>query len=150
MRYDKTGERLVFQVRAFPGFPVEQLPEFASEIGAELIVTCTHGRTGLKRALIGSTAEQIVRFARCPVLVLPGVSGPRKHQALERGPHGPFPRSGRELFQCLNGLPIENHSGALRERSVFQLRDDLQNELGLTPLDKVHRALPFELFVVRV
>lgn len=34
-----------------------------------LIVLTTHGRTGLGRFLLGSTAEQIVRHARCPVFV---------------------------------------------------------------------------------
>ncbi|MEO8044175.1 MAG: universal stress protein [Spartobacteria bacterium] len=43
----------------------------AREMGADLIVTSTHGRTGLKRVLLGSTAEYIVRHASCPVLVVP-------------------------------------------------------------------------------
>jgi nucleotide-binding universal stress UspA family protein len=35
----------------------------------DLVVVGSHGRTGLKRALIGSVAEAVVRHARCPVLV---------------------------------------------------------------------------------
>ncbi len=35
-----------------------------------LIVLPSHGRTGLKRLLIGSTAERVVRLAHCPVLVV--------------------------------------------------------------------------------
>jgi len=42
----------------------------AREMRADLIVTTTHGRTGLKRFLLGSTAESIVRNAPCPVLVV--------------------------------------------------------------------------------
>lgn len=38
---------------------------------ADLIVTATHGLTGLKRLLMGSTAEYVVRHAACPVLVVP-------------------------------------------------------------------------------
>jgi nucleotide-binding universal stress UspA family protein len=30
----------------------------------------SHGRTGLQRLLIGSTAERVVRLSHCPVLVL--------------------------------------------------------------------------------
>ena len=41
----------------------------ASEIQADLIVLSTHGRTGWERALLGSTAERIIRHAPCPVLV---------------------------------------------------------------------------------
>lgn len=42
----------------------------AEEIGADLIVIATHGRTGLKHLLIGSVAERVVRFAKMPVLTL--------------------------------------------------------------------------------
>jgi nucleotide-binding universal stress UspA family protein len=35
----------------------------------DLVVTGSHGRTGLKRAFLGSIAEKIVRHAKCPVLV---------------------------------------------------------------------------------
>lgn len=42
--------------------------ELAEELGADLVVVATHGWTGLKHALIGSTAERIVRKCRCPVL----------------------------------------------------------------------------------
>jgi nucleotide-binding universal stress UspA family protein len=46
------------------------IPNYASELQADLIVLTSHGRTGLKRLLIGSVAERIVRYAHCPVLVL--------------------------------------------------------------------------------
>jgi nucleotide-binding universal stress UspA family protein len=36
-----------------------------------LVVISTHGRTGFKRAVIGSVAEQVVRYAECPVLTVP-------------------------------------------------------------------------------
>jgi nucleotide-binding universal stress UspA family protein len=35
----------------------------------DLVVMGSHGRTGIKRALMGSVAEKVVRHARCPVLV---------------------------------------------------------------------------------
>jgi nucleotide-binding universal stress UspA family protein len=38
--------------------------------GADLIVMSTHGRTGLRHALLGSVAEKVVRKAPCPVLVV--------------------------------------------------------------------------------
>ncbi len=40
----------------------------AAEIGANLIIMSTHGRTGLGHMLIGSITEQVVRRACCPVL----------------------------------------------------------------------------------
>lgn len=47
-----------------------EIADHAKAIGAELIVMPSHGRTGLKRLLIGSVAERVVRLAHCPVLVL--------------------------------------------------------------------------------
>jgi nucleotide-binding universal stress UspA family protein len=44
--------------------------DFAQQHHADLIVLPSHGRTGLSRLLIGSTAERVVRLAHCPVLVL--------------------------------------------------------------------------------
>ena len=42
----------------------------ARELGADLIVMGTHGRTGLRRLLMGSVAERVVREAPCPVLTV--------------------------------------------------------------------------------
>ncbi len=42
----------------------------AKSRNADLIVIGTHGRTGLKHAVMGSTAERVVRHAACPVLVV--------------------------------------------------------------------------------
>lgn len=48
----------------------DMINQTAKEIGADLIVMGTHGRTGLSRALLGSTAETVVRTAPCPVLTV--------------------------------------------------------------------------------
>ena len=53
----------------------EQLAAMAEEYKIDMIVAGTHGRTGLKRMLLGSVAESIFRRAYCPVLtVSTGVS----------------------------------------------------------------------------
>jgi nucleotide-binding universal stress UspA family protein len=53
------------------GHPGDRIVDYAEKCGADLIVSATHGRTGLRHALIGSTAEYVVRHAKCPVLVVP-------------------------------------------------------------------------------
>jgi nucleotide-binding universal stress UspA family protein len=52
------------------GRPYLEVVDAARECGADLIVLSTHGYTGLKHVFLGSTAERVVRHARCPVLVL--------------------------------------------------------------------------------
>ena len=42
----------------------------AEKVGAGLVVVGSHGRTGIRRMLLGSVAERVVRFAHCPVLVV--------------------------------------------------------------------------------
>jgi nucleotide-binding universal stress UspA family protein len=44
--------------------------DVAREVAADLIVMGTHGRRGVRRALIGSIAESVVRTAPCPVLTI--------------------------------------------------------------------------------
>jgi universal stress protein E len=49
--------------------PDVAIADTASGVGADLVVTGTHGRTGFQRFLLGSTAERVVRLSRVPVLV---------------------------------------------------------------------------------
>lgn len=51
------------------GVAYEVIPELAQKIGAQVIVVGSHGRTGMRRLLMGSVAEKIIGFASCPVLV---------------------------------------------------------------------------------
>lgn len=52
------------------GDPGHGIAKFSEDIGADVIVMPSHGRTGLKHLVIGSVAERVVRLAHCPVLVL--------------------------------------------------------------------------------
>jgi nucleotide-binding universal stress UspA family protein len=58
-----------FFVHARIGGPAHEVLQLAEEVGAELILIGSHGRTGLERALLGSVSEKVVREAKCPVLV---------------------------------------------------------------------------------
>jgi universal stress protein A len=52
------------------GAPYHEITAAAKRLKAGLIVITTHGRTGLSHALMGSTAERVVRHAPCPVLTV--------------------------------------------------------------------------------
>lgn len=59
------------ETSAVAGYCPAAIYEAAAKKAADLIIISTHGRTGLRRALIGSVAEGTVRNAACPVLVVP-------------------------------------------------------------------------------
>jgi nucleotide-binding universal stress UspA family protein len=59
---------------ALAGYCPAAIYEAAAKKAADLIILSTHGRTGLRRAFIGSIAEGTVRHAACPVLVVPSFS----------------------------------------------------------------------------
>ena len=48
----------------------QQIVRVAEEIGADLIVMGSRGLGGVRRALMGSVADSVVRYAHCPVLVV--------------------------------------------------------------------------------
>ncbi len=60
------------EYRVLKGVPYEQIVNFASDNSIDLIVIGSHGRTGIDRVLFGSTAERVVRYAKCPVMTIKG------------------------------------------------------------------------------
>jgi len=62
------------------GNPVDRICEHAIEVGADLIVMTSHGRTGLSRAWLGSVADGVMRHAKIPVLILRPLEGPTAHR----------------------------------------------------------------------
>ena len=73
---DRLSEALGRQGRFWPenchiisGRPFEEICRLAREIEADLIVLPTRGLSRLKHVILGSTAERVVRYAPCPVLV---------------------------------------------------------------------------------
>jgi nucleotide-binding universal stress UspA family protein len=69
-------EGLAAETAIRPGRPFVEIVRLARELPADLIVMGTHGRSGLRHALIGSVAERVVRKSPCPVLTVkqPGAS----------------------------------------------------------------------------
>jgi nucleotide-binding universal stress UspA family protein len=52
------------------GHPSYLIVEKAKELGVDVVVIATHGRTGLSHVLLGSVAEKVIRHAPCPVFVI--------------------------------------------------------------------------------
>ena len=64
------GSKVKIETSQRLGTPYEEIVKVAKEREVDLIVIATHGYTGLKHFLLGSTAERVVRLAPCPVLVV--------------------------------------------------------------------------------
>jgi nucleotide-binding universal stress UspA family protein len=58
------------------GVPWIEITQMVDSRGVDLCVIGTHGRTGIKRVLLGSVAEKVVRHARCSVITIPWESEP--------------------------------------------------------------------------
>jgi nucleotide-binding universal stress UspA family protein len=61
---------VIATAKLLEGNAAEAIVERAQAIGASMIVLGTHGRSGFRRFLLGSTAERVVRMATVPVLTV--------------------------------------------------------------------------------
>jgi nucleotide-binding universal stress UspA family protein len=64
------GNRVPCETEVAVGRPWQEITEAAKAREVDLIVMGTHGYTGLRHVVMGSTAERVVRHAACPVLVV--------------------------------------------------------------------------------
>ena len=68
-----SGVQVKAVVKEAKGSIHNEIIEYATSQDARLVVISTHGRGGLKSLLIGSVAERVARYAKCPVLVVPPI-----------------------------------------------------------------------------
>jgi predicted phosphoribosyltransferase/nucleotide-binding universal stress UspA family protein len=61
---------IMVDCRLAEGEPAEEIVRLAEDQDCDLIVLGTHGRSGLRRLVLGSVAEQVLRQAPCPVLTV--------------------------------------------------------------------------------
>jgi nucleotide-binding universal stress UspA family protein len=85
--------------------PHVALLKLALEHDTDLIVAGTHSRTGLERLVVGSTAEELIRHAFCPVLTV--------------GPHAQQPANGPLVFQKI--IYATDFSAEAAKAAVFAL-----------------------------
>ena len=84
--YDRAGRgeatSINIQLHIAGGGPALHIAQLAADLRADVIVVGTHGRTGINRWIKGSVAEDVLRRAHCPVLVVRGVD----YGGVERAP----------------------------------------------------------------
>ena len=56
-------------LRVLTGRPGPALCQLAAEVGAHVVVVGSRGRGGIRRALLGSVSDYVIRHAPCPVMV---------------------------------------------------------------------------------
>jgi nucleotide-binding universal stress UspA family protein len=107
-----------------------EIAQLASDLEADLVVVGTHGRRGLSRMLLGSSAEATVRLAPCPVLVVRPKSLPDPGPAIEP----PCPRC-VEARRETHGSELwcEQHRERHGQRHTYHQRDRVGSD-GEMPL----------------
>jgi nucleotide-binding universal stress UspA family protein len=115
------------------------VPKWINEHGIDLIVMGTHGRRGLQRLLLGSTAETIFRTATCPVLTV----GPAVRRQPEEGL-----KIKRILFATDLSKPTEYAAGyALSFAQEYGARVTFLHVLP--PKNRTHAELSSEAAIAR-
>jgi nucleotide-binding universal stress UspA family protein len=61
---------LDWEPRISKGHTSDEINRMATDIGVDLAITATHGRSGLKRWILGSVTERLIRTLPCPLLVV--------------------------------------------------------------------------------
>ena len=88
------------------GQPSEEIGRIVEEKQIDLVISATRGRSGLKRLILGSVTERLMRSLTCPLLVIPENSQ-FQFKAADSGPTGNGP----------TGKPKPNHKNSSRAAS---------------------------------
>jgi nucleotide-binding universal stress UspA family protein len=64
------GNSINYETKVVIGNPAEEILKFADEQSIDLIIMGTHGRKGLKRTIMGSVADHVIKNAAVPVLTI--------------------------------------------------------------------------------
>ncbi len=67
----RLGDRVDVRIELTSGPAEVQICNLADRVRAHLVIIGSHGRRGFRRALLGSVAERVARFAKRPVLIVP-------------------------------------------------------------------------------
>jgi len=112
-----------FETAVKVGPPVAEICSFAEKQNIDLIITATHGRTGLPHVFMGSTAEQVMRHASRSVLIVPShpavrakqVSGQGRPRALKEKPAPREVRTKKFRKSTAHPFPERRRTNKFRE-----------------------------------
>jgi nucleotide-binding universal stress UspA family protein len=102
------------------GHTADEIAHIAKEKGADLVVSATHGRSGLKRLILGSVTERLMRTLPCPMYIV---------RSLEREPTAPA-MADMKLKRILVGCDFSADSDLAVQYGI-SLAQEFQTELYL-------------------
>jgi type II secretory ATPase GspE/PulE/Tfp pilus assembly ATPase PilB-like protein/nucleotide-binding universal stress UspA family protein len=110
-----TPANLMIVRKTCEGAPADEILRYAEEIGIDLIVLGTHGRSGLAHFVLGSIAEKLIRAAACPIVIIRG----SMHQLRDDTVAGDESSStGVPAFRSLGQVAASNRVLELLERAL--------------------------------
>jgi len=100
----------------------------ADDFHADLVVMGTTSKHGLKKFLLGSTAEDVIRNAKCPVLTI--------------GPHVPEPRQNTLVFKSILFATDSSEPASISAQYAFGIADEFEANLCICHVidEKDHRG----------
>jgi len=107
------------------GDPADEIRRVALEEKVDMVITATHGNSGIQRLLIGSVTEKLVKTLHCPLLVL----------HTQEGDSLPLPTSEIKLHKILVGCDFSPDSKLAFDYGV-SMAQKLQAELHLAHVIK--------------
>lgn len=102
------------------GHAGDEISRLAKEKGVDLAISATHGRSGLKRLILGSVTERLMRTLHCPLLI---VRGPKHNLNI-------LSEEGLRFKKILVGCDFSEDS-ALAFQHGLSLAQEFQSELHL-------------------
>lgn len=123
-------QRIDAQILLTQGHPADEITRIVQEDSMDLVIAATHGGSGIKRFLIGSVTDRLVKTLTCPLLVLHAQKN-----------HPSFPDVFRvPLDRILVGCDFSPES-ELAVRYGLSLAQEFQAELHLVHVIKPHKHI---------
>ncbi|MDY0221106.1 MAG: universal stress protein [Desulfobacterium sp.] len=120
---------LPHEILIVKGDPADKIRDLALEHRADMVITATHGNSGIKRLLLGSVTEKLIKTIHCPLLVL----NTQKFDLPSSSPPGATP--GIRLKKIMVGCDFSQDSKLAFDYGL-SLAQEFQAELYLTHVVK--------------